>query len=134
MVLLPVFAPVALPFFLLLRLYSARRFALVSGKVRISDVAVGQKACRRKRLSSNAYSSQSGCRCCFSCLWRSRCRCGTDLLLVILSWIFVVARYVHAGIYMTSNNLLRRFAAFNAGALALLVMWVYFALKILLAT
>ncbi len=56
-----------------------------------------------------------------------------DLLTVLLSWVFVVTRYIHAGVYATSNNLTARFSAFAAGALVLLIMWVYFALKILLA-
>jgi hypothetical protein len=46
--------------------------------------------------------------------------------------VFVVTRFVHAGIFVRSNDFGRRSSAWLAGALVLLAMWVYFALKILL--
>jgi hypothetical protein len=55
-----------------------------------------------------------------------------DLVIVMLSWVFVVTRFVHAGIFVNSNDLNRRSLAWFAGALVLFAMWVYFALKILL--
>lgn len=55
-----------------------------------------------------------------------------DFLIVVLSWVFVITRFVHAGIFVTSNNLRQRSLAWFAGALVLFAMWVYFALKILL--
>jgi hypothetical protein len=38
---------------------------------------------------------------------------------------------VHAGIFVTSNNVKQRSLAFFAGVLVLLVMWIVFAFKIL---
>ena len=55
-----------------------------------------------------------------------------DLFIVMLSWVFVVTRFVHAGVFVSSNDLGRRSIAWIAGVLVLLVMWIYFALKILL--
>ena len=55
-----------------------------------------------------------------------------DFLIVVLSWVFVVTRFVHAGIFVNSNDVRQRSLAWFAGALVLLVMWIYFALKILL--
>lgn len=55
----------------------------------------------------------------------------TDLLLVLLSWVFVVLRYVHAGVLVTSNNARQRALASTSSALVLLVMWIIFAWKIL---
>ncbi|MDB5549622.1 MAG: hypothetical protein JWP21_3069, partial [Tardiphaga sp.] len=57
-----------------------------------------------------------------------------DLVLVLLSWVFVVARLAHAGIFVTSNDLRPRATAWFASALVLMAMWIYFALKMLLAT
>jgi hypothetical protein len=54
-----------------------------------------------------------------------------DLLFVVLSWVFVVTRYIHAGIFVTSNDVKTRSLAFFAGVLVLLVMWIHFAWKIL---
>ena len=55
-----------------------------------------------------------------------------DLVIVLLSWVFVVTRFAHAGIFVSSNNIRQRGMAWFAGVLVLLAMWVYFALKILL--
>jgi hypothetical protein len=55
-----------------------------------------------------------------------------DYVMVLLSWVFVVTRFAHAGIFVTSNNLQQRGGAWFAGVLALFAMWLYFALSILL--
>ena len=57
-----------------------------------------------------------------------------DLLFVVLSWVFVLSRIVHAAVYVTSNAIPYRFGTFAAGAVVLLVMWIIFALRILLST
>ena len=36
-----------------------------------------------------------------------------DLLFVVLAWIFVVLRLVHAYVHVTSNHLTQRFAAYS---------------------
>src|SRR4030081_3977416 len=55
-----------------------------------------------------------------------------DLVIVLLSWVFVVTRFAHAGIFVTSNNVQQRSLAWFAGVLVLLAMWLYFALRTLL--
>jgi hypothetical protein len=55
-----------------------------------------------------------------------------DLVIVLLSWVFVVTRFAHAGIFLTSNNVQQSSMAWFAGVLVLFAMWLYFALKILL--
>ena len=54
-----------------------------------------------------------------------------DLLFVVMAWLFVVLRLVHVYIHLTSNHVGRRFAAFAASALVLLIMWVIFAVRLL---
>jgi hypothetical protein len=54
-----------------------------------------------------------------------------DLVFVLLSWVFVVTRFAHAGIFVTTNNVQYRSLAWFAGVLVLLAMWLYFALRIL---
>ena len=44
----------------------------------------------------------------------------------------MVTRFLHAGIFVTSNNVQQRGMVWFAGVLVLLAMWIYFALKILL--
>jgi hypothetical protein len=55
-----------------------------------------------------------------------------DLLFVLLAWVFVVLRVVHATVHVTSNRLGQRFAVFAAAAAVLLAMWIIFAVRILL--
>ena len=55
-----------------------------------------------------------------------------DLFIVLMSWVFVVTRFAHAGVFVSSNDLGRRSTVWIAGVLVLLAMWIYFALKLLL--
>jgi len=47
-----------------------------------------------------------------------------DVTLYVLSWMFVLSRFVHSYIHVTSNRLDRRTAVFVIGAIALFLMWV----------
>ena len=40
-----------------------------------------------------------------------------DLFIVLMSWVFVVTRFAHAGIFVTSNNVGQRSMAWFAGVL-----------------
>ena len=55
-----------------------------------------------------------------------------DYVMVMLSWVFVVTRFAHAGIFVSSNDLNQRSLAWFSGVLVLFAMWLYFALAILL--
>ena len=50
----------------------------------------------------------------------------------LIAWVFVITRFVHAGIFVTSNSVRERGLAWFAGVLVLFAMWLYFALWILL--
>ena len=54
-----------------------------------------------------------------------------DLVIVLLSWVFVVTCVVNAGLVSAIDNK-QRSLAWNACAIVLLAMWIYFALRILL--
>ena len=56
-----------------------------------------------------------------------------DLLFLVLAWIFVVLRILHAAVHVSSNYLAQRAILFLAGAVVLAVMWLVFALRILLS-
>ncbi|HZR73064.1 MAPEG family protein [Bradyrhizobium sp.] len=55
-----------------------------------------------------------------------------DLPFVVLAWIFVLSRLVHAYVHTTNNVVTRRGMIFGIGALVLIVMWVIFIVRILL--
>ena len=134
MVLLPVFVLVGLTFFLLIWMAGARRNALVGGQTRIRDIALGQPNWPdRATQIANCFANQFEIPVLFYLLIAIALPLRrTDLVIVLLSWVFVVTRFVHAGIFVTSNDLNRRSLAWFAGVLVVFAMWVYFALKILL--
>jgi hypothetical protein len=134
MVLLPVFVLVGLTFVLLLWMVGARREALVGGETKIRDIALGQPNWpTRATQIGNCYRNQFELPLLFYILIALALPLRhADLVIVLLSWVFVVTRFVHAGIFVTSNDLGRRSLAWLAGVLVLLAMWLYFALKILL--
>lgn len=134
MVLLPVFVLVGLTFALLLGMAGARRQALVSKQTKIRDIALGEPNWpTRATQIGNCFSNQFELPVLFYVLIALALPLRhADFVIVLLSWVFVVTRLVHAGIFVTSNDLNRRSLAWFAGVLVLLVMWVYFALKILL--
>ena len=134
MVLLPVFVLVALTFALLIGMVGTRRDALVSGKTKIRDVALGQSNWpERATQIGNCYRNQFELPLLFYLLIALALPLRhADLFIVLMSWVFVVTRFLHAGVFISSNDLGRRSIVWLAGVLVLIVMWIYFALKILL--
>ena len=134
MVLLPVFVLVGLAFALLLWMAGARRQALVGGETRVRDVALGQPSWpTRATQVGNCFKNQFELPLLFYTLIALALPLRyADLFIVLMSWVFVVTRFAHAGIFVTSNDMKQRSLAWFAGVLVLFVMWIYFALRILL--
>jgi hypothetical protein len=132
-VLLPVFVLVALPFILLFWMGKERRGALVSRDVQMKDIALDEPNWPKKATQlGNCLKNQFEFPLLFYVLIALALPLRqVDLLLVLLSWVFVVTRYVHAGIFVTSNDVRTRSLAFFAGVLVLLAMWIVFAVKML---
>jgi hypothetical protein len=55
-----------------------------------------------------------------------------DLLFVLLSWVFVTLRVLHAGVHLTHNRIGQRGSLFVASAIVLTIMWVVFMVRIVL--
>jgi hypothetical protein len=55
-----------------------------------------------------------------------------DVLMVVLAWIFVISRLGHAFVYCSNNQVKVRGAVYGIGASALSIMWIIFAVRILL--
>ncbi|TPN80803.1 hypothetical protein FJ987_22315 [Mesorhizobium sp. CU2] len=56
---------------------------------------------------------------------------GVNYLTLVLMWLFVLTRYAHAFVHLTSNNLMHRSGMFFLGAGILLVAWIWFAFHLL---
>ena len=134
MVLLPVFVLVGLAFALLLSMATMRTRALNGRQTSLKDIALGQPNWpTRVTQIGNCFSNQFEVPVLFYILIALALPLRhADLFVVLMSWVFVVTRLVHAGIFVTSNNVRLRGLAWFAGVLVLLAMWLYFALKILL--
>jgi hypothetical protein len=56
-----------------------------------------------------------------------------DSILLVLSWLFVASRFVHAYIHLTSNRIGARAPVFLVGAIGLALMWVIVAARLTIA-
>ena len=133
-VLLPLFVQVALTFVLLFWMAGLNASAIRSGEVRWQDIALREPNWPARNMQiRNAFLNQLETPVLFYVLtilaWITR---HADYLFVVLAWIFVALRIVHAFIHVTDNNVPRRGAVFLASVVVLAVMWVIFALRILL--
>lgn len=134
-VLLPVFVLVALTFAIQLRMGYLRVSSITRGETRIRDIALGQSGWPDSaQQASRNYDNQFQMPVLFYVLVALALPLRqTDLLFVILSWVFVVLRFIHAYIHLGTNYVPNRFYVFAAGVIVLLIMWIMFALRILLA-
>ena len=129
MVLLPVFVQVALTFAMLFWMASVRTRSVKSGETKIRDIALGQSAWPTgAQQISNNYTSQFQIPLLFYVVVILALFTRTaDLIFVVLSWLFVLARIAHTYVHTTSNHVPTRFNVFGVGVFVLLIMWIYFA-------
>jgi hypothetical protein len=133
MILLPVFVLVALTLVLALWMGYERNRVVYSKEVRIKDIALTKEGWpdRAKQLS-NAYHNQYELPVLFYILVAlALITKKADLIFVVLSWVFVLSRLVHAYIHTTTNRVPRRFFAYLVGLVVLTIMWAMFAIRIL---
>lgn len=107
---------------------------VMSGEIRVADIAIDRTAYPLKaRLLSNSFDNQFQLPVLMFV--------GALLLLllgmagwvdVVLVWLFVGLRFVHAAIHVTSNRVHRRFIVYTAGLAVLTLFWLWLILRILL--
>jgi hypothetical protein len=59
---------------------------------------------------------------------------GNSLVTVVLAWLFVLSRYLHAAIHVTTNHMRYRPMAFLVGYIVLGLLWLWFALHLLVSS
>jgi hypothetical protein len=133
-VLLPLFVEVTLAFALLFWMGRLRSDALRSGKVAARDIALREPNWPPGALQvANSFQNQFELPVLFYVLtilaWITR---HADWLFVVMAWIFVLSRLAQAYIHCTSNRVRWRGMAYAVGAVVLAVMWVIFAVRIVL--
>ncbi len=120
------FAQVLLTLGLLFYLGAARARAVKSRQVRLRDVALStDKYPVRAQQVSNAFSNQFQLPVLFYFAIAISLLLGpAPLAEVALAWGFVLLRYLHAAVHVTSNDVRRRFFVFQTG---LVVLCLYLA-------
>ncbi|MBK8008632.1 MAG: MAPEG family protein [Rhizobiales bacterium] len=133
MVLLPVFVLVLLTLILALWMGYERNRVVYSREVKIKDIALTKENWpEQAKKVSNAYHNQYELPVLFYVLTAfALITKKADLIFLVLSWVFVISRLVHAYIHTTSNRVPRRFFAYLVGLVVLTIMWIYFAFQIL---
>ncbi|MDT3687548.1 MAG: MAPEG family protein [Pseudorhodoplanes sp.] len=132
-ILLPVFVQVLLSFALLFWMAYYRVTLIRGGKVHPRDVALREPNWPPHVLQvQNAFLNQFELPVLFYALMAlAMITRKADFLLVLLAWVFVILRVLHAFVHVTSNRVARRGALFGAGAFVLAAMWLIFMLRII---
>ncbi len=133
-ILLPLFAQVALTFFLLFWMAGVRTRSIRSREVHMRDIALREPNWPPQvQQVSNAFQNQLEVPVLFYVLTiLALISRKADLLFVVMAWLFVFSRYVHASIHVTTNRVSQRGPVFGVGVVILFLMWVIFALRLLL--
>ena len=111
-----------------------RTAAFASGAVEPRDIALREPNWPpRTTQIANAFHNQLEVPILFYVLtilaWVTR---HADLAFVVMAWIFVASRLVHAFIHTTDNFVRRRGLAYIVGVIVLALMWAIFMTRILL--
>lgn len=119
--------------FLIYGLLSLRRKAAVmSGSAKISQFRENQNEPAQSLFVRNALGNQFELPVLFhiACLSLYVTQ-GVGTVALAVAWIFVVSRYAHTAIHVTSNRIRYRQPAFIAGFVMVFVLWILLALQLI---
>ncbi|TKT80977.1 MAPEG family protein [Aquamicrobium sp. LC103] len=128
----PMIAHVLLVYIIYALMFFARRKAVRVGSAKISQFRENRNEPPESLFIRNNLANQFE----LPVLFHAVCLAlyatsGAGFLAVVLAWIFVAMRYVHAAIHVTSNRILHRQLAFSLGTFVLGVMWILLAVHLL---
>jgi hypothetical protein len=132
-ILLPLFVEVILTFALLFWLVPLRMHDFGSGVTRPESVALREPNWSKQALQvSYAFSNQFELPALFYVLTiLAYVTHLAGLLFVVLAWVFVLFRYLHAYVHVTSNNVRLRGALYGISAIVLAIMWAIYIVEVL---
>jgi hypothetical protein len=132
-ILLPLFVEVILTFSLGFWMAALRTSDVGSGAVRIGDIALREPNWSKRTLQvAYSFSNQFELPVLFYVLTiLVYVTHQATVVFVILAWIFVIFRVLHACIHVTSNIVRLRGALFGVGALALAINWIIYIVEVL---
>jgi len=135
-ILLPLFVEVILTFVLLFWSAPLRASALRSGAARPEHIALREPNWPKQATQvANAYANQLELPALFYVLTiLAYVTHKAGILFVVLAWIFVIFRLLHAFVHVTSNNVSVRGPLFGMSAVVLAVMWIIYIAEVLIGT
>ncbi len=126
-ILFPIVAMVALVVFIVVRLFRSRVRALRRSNISIGfyELYQGSEEPDELRALSRHFANLFELPILFyvACIV-AYVSVQVDLLLVLLAWLFVISRYVHSYIHLTSNIVIHRFRVYGIGIVVLVLMWL----------
>jgi hypothetical protein len=131
----PVFLHVLLVLYVGFRTVTARVGSVRSGETRIKNIALDTSGWPPGvRKLGNNFDNQFD----MPIMWYALvgliiATAKIDTVFVMLAWLFLVARVLHALIHTGSNNVPYRMYAYLSGFAALILMWAWFAVRIFAA-
>jgi hypothetical protein len=132
-VMMPLFVEVFLTFALLFWAGALRSGDLRAGTVKPEEIGLRELNWpQRTAQVSNAYSNQTELPTLFYVLTiLSYVTRHAGTVFVVLAWVFVVFRLLHAIVHVTSNNPNLRGMLFGFGSVVLAIMWAIFMIEVL---
>lgn len=134
-ILYPVFAQIILTFVLVVAMAWGRRRVMLTPGFRWRDIALDSSRWPEdSRKVANCYGNQFELPVIFYVLCLiALITAKADFLMVVLAWIFVVSRVVHALIHTGPNIVPMRGAAFAVGILVVMIMTGILLVRLLVA-
>jgi hypothetical protein len=132
--LMPLFFQILLVILLMIWMAKERQTALRRGEVHSRDIALREPKWPPKAMQvANCFSNQFEIPVLFYVVTiLALITRQADFLFVLLSWLFVFLRYIHAFIHTTSNRVSRRGLVYGLGVVVVIALWVELALRLYL--
>jgi hypothetical protein len=132
-VLLPLFVEVVLTFVLMIWMASLRNRDFRAGVATYDNVALREPNWSAATLqAAYSYNNQFELPVLFYVLTiLAYFTHHAGFLFVVLAWIFVIFRILHAYVHVTSNNVRVRGPLFGISALVLAIMWIIYIVQML---
>jgi len=133
MILLPLFVEVILTLVLLFWMAALRTGDFSSGAVQPERIALREPNWpQRTTQVANAFANQFELPVLFYVLTILEYVTHlAGIVFVVLAWVFVIFRILHAYVHVTSNVVRLRGALFGVAALVLAIMWVIYIVEVL---
>jgi hypothetical protein len=133
MILLPLFVEVSLTLVLLFWMAALRTGDFSSGAVQPDRIALRETNWpKRTTQVANAFTNQFELPVLFYVLTILEYVTHlAGIVFVVLAWVFVIFRILHAYVHVTSNIVRLRGSLYGVGALALAIMWVIYIVQVL---